>query len=128
VDHLEKNALVLELVTLAKHVKSMVNVLINFLGVTHLLEKTTKNADTTHPKDLHRETCVGSTLTLSDSSVSSLPLSLVSDGNSGTGMYNNWLLNDESITMKTGDVTTGIGKRNLVNLIGVKPDLLLTAL
>lgn len=61
-------------------------------------------------------------------SMSSLPLSLVPDGNSGTGVYNNWLLDDESITMKTRDVTAGVGKRDLVNLIGVKPDLLLPTL
>ena len=66
-DGLEKYALVLELITLGKHVKVVVDVLVNFLGVAHLLEQTTKDADASHPEDLDGETGVSSTATLSDS-------------------------------------------------------------
>ena len=66
-DGLKKNTLVLKLVTLGEHVKGVVNVLVNFLSIAHLLEQTTKDTDTTHPEYLYGETGVSSTATLSGS-------------------------------------------------------------
>ena len=60
--------------------------------------------------------------------MSSLPLSLVSEGHSGTRMNNSGLLEDESVTLKTGNVTTRVREGDLVNLIRIKPDLVLSAL
>lgn len=59
--------------------------------------------------------------------MSSLPLSLVSEGNSSTRVYNGGLLEDKSITLKTSNVATGVRKGDLVHLVGVEPDLLLSA-
>jgi hypothetical protein len=40
---------------------------VNLLGITHLLEQTTKNTGAAHPENLHRKTGVCCTTTLSDS-------------------------------------------------------------
>ena len=66
VDLFEENALVLELVTLRKHVKGVVDVLVNFLRVSEFLQHTTKDSLTTHPQNLEGKTGVGSTSTLTD--------------------------------------------------------------
>lgn len=66
VNCLKQHALVFELVTLCVKVESVINVPVNFLGVTHFVEETTEDADTTHPEDLERKTGVGSTTTLTD--------------------------------------------------------------
>jgi len=60
--------------------------------------------------------------------MSSLPLSLVSEGHSSTRMNNSGLLEDESVTLKTGNVTTRVREGDLINLIRIKPDLVLSAL
>lgn len=49
VDGFRENTLVFELVTLGEHVKRVVDVLVDFLGVPHLLEQTTEHACTAHP-------------------------------------------------------------------------------
>lgn len=59
--------------------------------------------------------------------MSSLPLGLVPESNSGTRVYSRRLLDDESITLKTGNVTTRIRERDLINLVGVEPDFVLSA-
>ena len=64
-DSLEQHTLVLELVTLGTEVEGMVDVLVNFLGIAHLVEETTKNADAAHPEHLEGKTSVGSTTALS---------------------------------------------------------------
>lgn len=58
--------------------------------------------------------------------VSSLPLSLVSEVNSSTGVHNSGLLKDKSVTLKTSNVATRVSERDLVNLVGVKPDFVLS--
>ena len=64
VNRFRENSLVLELITLGEHVERVVNVLVNFLGVAHLLEETTENATAAHPNDLEGETGIGRTATL----------------------------------------------------------------
>lgn len=66
VDLLDENALVLELVTLGEHVEGVVDVLVDLLGVAHLLEQTAEDADAAHPEDLLGKTGVGGTTTLTD--------------------------------------------------------------
>ena len=64
VDSLEQHTLVLELVTLRAEVQSVVDVLVNLLGIAHLVEETTEDADAAHPEDLKGQTGVGGTTTL----------------------------------------------------------------
>lgn len=68
-DLLDENALVLELVTLGEHVEGVVDVLVDLLGVAHLLEQTAEDADAAHPEDLLGETGVGGTTTLTDACI-----------------------------------------------------------
>jgi hypothetical protein len=64
VDGFEEHTLVLELVTLRQHVEGMVDMFVDLLRISHLLEETTKNTDTAHPNDLERETGIGCTSAL----------------------------------------------------------------
>jgi len=41
---------------------------------------------------------------------------------------NSWLLDDQTITVQLGNITARVRQRNLVDFIGVQPDLALTAL
>ena len=59
-----QNALVLELVTLGEHVQGVVNVFVNLLGVSHLLQKAAKDTLAAHPQHLHGQTGVGRTTAL----------------------------------------------------------------
>jgi hypothetical protein len=64
VDRFDQYALILELITLGEHVELVVNVLIDLLGVAHLLQQTTEDALTTHPQHLVRQSRIGGTATL----------------------------------------------------------------
>ena len=60
-------------------------------------------------------------------SVTSLPLGFISQSNSSTGVDYGRLFDNETITVKTGNVTARVGQGNLVNFIGVQPNLALSA-
>ena len=60
--------------------------------------------------------------------MASLSLGLIPEGNAGTGVDDGGLLDDETIAVEAGDIAAGVGQRDLVDLIGVEPDLALTAL
>lgn len=64
VDLLDEDALVLEVVALGEHVEGVVDVLVDLLGVAHLLEEAAEDADAAHPQDLLGETGVGGTTAL----------------------------------------------------------------
>lgn len=66
VDLFEEDGLVLELVTLRKHVQGVVDVLVDFLGVSELLQHAAKDSLATHPQNLEGKTSVGGTSTLTD--------------------------------------------------------------
>ena len=42
--------------------------------------------------------------------MSSLPLGFISQSNSSPRVNNGWFLDDKTITLKTGNVTTRVGK------------------
>ena len=60
--------------------------------------------------------------------MTSLPLGLISDTHTVARVHNSGLLHDKTILLQSGDVAPGVGQRNLVNLIGVEPNLALSAL
>lgn len=64
---LEQNTFVLELITFGMKVEIVVDVLVNFLGIAHLVKKTTKDTDAAHPEHFERETGVGRTTALTSS-------------------------------------------------------------
>ena len=55
-----------------------------------------------------------------------LPIGLVPHQYHIPRMNDNGFIDDETVPMKTGDVSTRVGERNLVDLVRVKPDLLLS--
>lgn len=61
-------------------------------------------------------------------SVTTLSLGFISQSNSGTRVYDGGFLDDKTITVKTCNVSAGVGKSNLVDFVGVQPNLALAAL
>ena len=71
VNALDKNGLVLELVTLSCKVEMMIDILGDLLGLSILLEESSENSLSSHPEDLGRHSSVSGTLSLTSSVVSS---------------------------------------------------------
>ena len=71
VNALDKNGLVLELVTLSGKVEMMIDILGDLLGLSILLEESSENSLSSHPEDLGRHSSVSGTLSLTSSSMSS---------------------------------------------------------
>ncbi len=64
VDSLDQVSLGLESVTLGEEVELVVDVLVDLLGLSVLLEKTTKDSHSSHPEDLERKTSILGTSSL----------------------------------------------------------------
>jgi len=127
VDVFNKRSLVLEGVTLAQMVKLMVQMLIDLAGSTILYEQATQNSETTHPQNLAGHSGVGGTLSLTETHMTTLTSSVGEGTGSGAGVHGHWFLDDETVDDKFTDGLTGIGVADLAHLIGVEPDLALTA-
>ena len=84
VDGLDENRLVFELVTFGGEVEVMVDVLVDFLGLSILSQESSKHSLSSHPLDLLWHSCLSGTLSLTSSSVSALSLSLVHSLASGS--------------------------------------------
>jgi len=97
VNGLQQDTLVLELVTLGMQVESVVDVLINFLGITHLMKEAAEHTDTAHPDHLEGKTGVRSTTTLTGTSVTPLALRLIALPHPVPRVNNSGLLHDETI-------------------------------
>ena len=85
VDGLNKDVLVLELVTLGAEVESVVDVLVDLLGVTVLAEQASQNADSAHPQDVGGHTGIAGTLSLTSASVTTYANLAVSTSGVGVG-------------------------------------------
>jgi hypothetical protein len=57
----------------------------------------------------------------------SLPLGLVSEVHAGPRVHNNGLLDNKTITVEARNVPARVGQRDLIDLVGVEPDLALSA-
>ena len=58
----------------------------------------------------------------------SLSLGLIAEGDASAGVDDGRLLDDETVLGQAGDVAAAVGQRDLVDLVGVEPDLALAAL
>merc|ERR1719213_989176 len=74
VDVLDQDTLILEHITLALHVKDVVQVLVNLLRVAVLLQQTTEHTQATHPDDTLGHPGVLVTWTLTSTTVAPLAL------------------------------------------------------
>ena len=61
-------------------------------------------------------------------SVTSLSLGFISQCDTSAGVDNSGLLDDQTISVKTGNVASRVSKSNFLDFVGVKPDLALSAL
>lgn len=127
VDVLNQSTLVLEGVTLAQLVQAVVKVLVDLAGLTVLDEEPAEDTEAAHPKDLGGHTSIGGTLTLTETGVTTSTLGELKSTSAGTGVHRDGLLDNQTVGNELADSLTRVGVGDLVHLIGVHPDLPLTA-
>lgn len=93
-----------------------------FYPLYHLTS--TSNRDGVH---VLRHTGIGSTLPLSEATVATDPAGEVQLTSTGTRVHGDWLADDEAIGDELADGLAGVGVGDLVDLVGVEPDLALAA-
>ena len=71
VDGFDQNVLVLEQVTLGGNVEMMIDILVDLLGFSIFLKKSSEDSLSSHPENLRRHSCVSGTLSLTETVVSS---------------------------------------------------------
>jgi len=127
VDVLNQCSLVLESVTLAQVVEFVVQVLVNLAAGSVLDEETAENTKTAHPDDLARHTSIRSTLSLTKTTVSTNSSCSCKLPSARSRVHGNGLSDDEAICNELSDGLAGVGVRDLAGLIGIEPDLALSA-
>ena len=103
VNGLNKNSLILELVTLSSHVEEMVDVVIDLSLFAILAKESTENSLSSDPEDLGGHTSLSGTSALAWTSVSSLTLSFEVQSNSGARVDSDGLLDDQAILDELSD-------------------------
>merc|ERR1712054_183513 len=128
VNGLNQHTLVLEYISLALHVDGVVEVLVDLLGITVLLQQATEHTKATHPDDGLGHASILATNTPSSTSVTTLALSrqVLPDAEPGVNLL--WLLDHQTILSELANIQAGIRHADLVDFIGVQPDLALSAL
>ena len=106
----------------------MVEVPVDLLGLTIAPQQTTEDPHASHPEELLGHTGVLGTLPLTVSGVAALPSGLRVLPDSGSGVDGDGLLDDEAIADQLSDVLAGVGVGDLIDLVGIEPNLLLAAL
>jgi hypothetical protein len=128
VDGLHQHSLVLELVTLGVGVQLVEQVLVDLLSLSVFSQQTTQHTQSSHPQHLERHTGVGSTLALTETSVSSLGLG----GNQALvarlGVNHIGLADDETVLDQLAHVLSTVGVGDLGGLVRIHPNLALAAL
>ena len=122
---LNQGALVLEGVTLAQVVQLVVKVLVDLARGTVLDEETAEDAQAAHPEDLRGHTGVGGTLALTEATVAAVSAGQVELTGARSRVGGNGLADDQAIADELADRLARVGVADLVNLIGVEPDLVL---
>ena len=82
----------------------MVDILRDLLSLSILLEKSSKNSLSSHPKNLAWHSCISGTLSLTNTRVSALSLGLMDSLNSRLGVHVNVLSNNKTILEEFSDV------------------------
>jgi hypothetical protein len=104
VDLLNKDVLVLELVSLGGEVESVVHSAIDLLLVSVPTEQSTEHTEAAHPQDTFGHTGTGSTLSLSSSLMATLSLGQSVKLAAGAGVGGNHLSHDESVLHELSNV------------------------
>lgn len=127
VDVLHKDTLVLECITLNLQVQLVVQVLVNLLVFTVLLQHASENTDAPHPQNLGGHTGFLRTLPLTITHMATLPACLHHLTGTESRVHIVGLLDNETISDKLADVLARVSLANFPNFVGVEPDLLLAA-
>lgn len=101
---------------------------VNLLSVPVLLEHPPKYPHPPHPDDLKRQPRVGRTAPLSVPGVATLALGLVAEGYASAGVDDGLLADYVAVLDLLLDSLTGVRDGHVGNLVGVDPNLALTAL
>ena len=120
--------LVLEHVTLGLQVKFVVQVFVDFSGLTIFLEKTTEDTDTADPENLEWNSGIGGTTAFTLTSVTSLSLGSKTSLDARARVNNDWFSDDKTVLVQLANVLTRVGHGDVIDLVWVKPDFALTAL
>ena len=104
VDGLNEHRLVLELVTFGGEIEVMVDILVDFLGLSILLQESSENSLSSHPLDLLWHSCLSGTLSFTSAIMSALSLCLMDSRHSGSGVHVDCSLHDKSILVELSDV------------------------
>lgn len=104
VDLLDKNVLVLELVTLGGEVELVVHLAVNLLLVSVPLEEATEDAKAAHPQDLLGHASVAGTLSLTSALMAALALGLGPSLAAGARVDGHVLAHDQAVLHKLPNV------------------------
>ena len=124
---LNEGTLVLEGVTLAGVVQLVVQVLVDLAAGTVLDQKTAEDTEAAHPEDLLGHTSIGGTLALTETTVTTKAAGGVQLTGARSRVHGDGLADDEAIADELADGLAGVGVGDLADLVGVQPDLVLSA-
>ena len=87
------------------------------------LQESPQNSHPLDPEILHTGSSIGCSLPLTEPTVTTFSPGLVVSSHPGPGVDSHGLLDDQTILDQLPDVGPGVGVGDLVDLIGVKPNL-----
>lgn len=122
-----KGSLVLKGVTLAQVVQLVVQVFVDLSRGTVFDQETAQDSHAAHPENLGGHTSIGSTLSLTVTTVSAFPSGKVQLAGTASRVHSHGLSDDEAIGDQLADRLPGVGVRDFALLIGIQPDLALAA-
>merc|ERR1719427_682684 len=96
---------------------------INLLGLPVSLQEPSEDPHPGNPHTLLAGPGVLGTLPLTKATVTTLATGFIISTDTGPGVNSDRLLDDNTILDQLPDILPGVGVGNLVDLIGVKPDL-----
>merc|ERR1719284_235441 len=121
-----RTRLVLEHVTLGFQVKFVVQVTVNLLSLPVSLEEPPEDPHPLDPELLLVGPGVGCSLPFTEATVTTLPPGLIVSPHTGPGVDSDGLLDDQTVLYQLPDVGPGVGVGDLVDLVRVQPNLLLS--
>ena len=128
VDLLDQDTLGSVTVTLGQSVEVSVHVLVDLASLTVLLQQSAEHTNAAHPEELLGDTSVHGTTALTVTSVVAAGLGIVANVHTSTRVHHHVLADDQTVLHKLADALAGVGEGNVVHLVGVHPNLALTAL
>jgi len=123
VDEFHQHTLVLEHITLALNVELVVEMAIDLLVFSILLQETPEDAHPPHPQLLDGHAGVGRTLALTRARVTALTTRQSVLTRASARVNGLRLLDDQAVLDQTTDVLAGVGIGDLGDFIGIHPDL-----